>query len=382
MTFDLGGTTLRVAIVGSELGPSGGGAAAVALTAAAGLSERGFQVKLISTDENPPTADLPWDRLSRSVIADIHRCDVVLYHRVRRISHRIRGLLTSGPPGVMTLHDSYLSCAVSLRIHGDGSLCTLDRCDIQTLFLRKCGFESGPKRAVSAAEFWTRPLVYGEFPAVEFFIAPSSFVLEHAVPRLGDRSRFRLLRNPVPRSTLVRPLAIQPRAGVCFFGRLERGKGLEALEAMAERGIVVDCFGSVKGRVPRLLNYHGEIPRDDVPEQLSRYRVVVVPSYYPENCPMIVLEAFACRTAVVSFDSGGLHELVGNGRGIVVPRGDIEALLGGVQRLLQSDAEWTSCTERARVLAEECSEDNYLSSLTDLIHDARRDTYGPRRTRP
>lgn len=54
-----------------------------------------------------------------------------------------------------------------------------------------------------------------------------------------------------------------------------------------------------------------------------------------DNLPNVVLEAMSCGTPCVSFDVGGLPELIQNGEnGLLVERGNAKALLNGIEDLL------------------------------------------------
>jgi GT2 family glycosyltransferase len=72
-----------------------------------------------------------------------------------------------------------------------------------------------------------------------------------------------------------------------------------------------------------------------LPEVLAGVDVVVVPSLWEENAPLVVLEAFRARRPLVVSDHGGLAELVRDGvDGLRVPPGDAGALAATLRRLL------------------------------------------------
>jgi glycosyltransferase involved in cell wall biosynthesis len=51
---------------------------------------------------------------------------------------------------------------------------------------------------------------------------------------------------------------------------------------------------------------------------------------HADNGPLVVLEAMACGIPVVSWDTGGIPELVDEHCGLIVPQGDLQQLLGGL----------------------------------------------------
>lgn len=73
----------------------------------------------------------------------------------------------------------------------------------------------------------------------------------------------------------------------------------------------------------------------DVSKWLSESHVFVLPSYYPEGIPRSGLEALAIGRAVVSTNSPGCRELVGNGRnGFIVPPRNWQELADAMEKFL------------------------------------------------
>jgi glycosyltransferase involved in cell wall biosynthesis len=62
--------------------------------------------------------------------------------------------------------------------------------------------------------------------------------------------------------------------------------------------------------------------------------VLVVPSLWLENSPLVIHEAFQAGIPVVGSDIGGIPELVRNDvNGVIVPPGSVDALAGAIRRL-------------------------------------------------
>jgi glycosyltransferase involved in cell wall biosynthesis len=71
----------------------------------------------------------------------------------------------------------------------------------------------------------------------------------------------------------------------------------------------------------------GPVPTEEVPRLLHGARALVLGSVWPENAPLVVLEARAVGCPVIAPAVGGLHELVEHGvDGWLYPPGDIDAL--------------------------------------------------------
>ena len=77
----------------------------------------------------------------------------------------------------------------------------------------------------------------------------------------------------------------------------------------------------------------GPLAPDDVRAQMDWTDVVIVPSVWEENAPLVVLEARAAGRAVLASDLGGLSELIQEGRdGYLFPAEDAEALAALLRR--------------------------------------------------
>jgi GT2 family glycosyltransferase/glycosyltransferase involved in cell wall biosynthesis len=140
---------------------------------------------------------------------------------------------------------------------------------------------------------------------------------------------------------------------VGFLGSLMVSKGphvvLEAIKDLPQGSVEVDLFGahtayhgddSYRHRLAPLLNQphvrvHGPIAHDAVAQALSSIDVLVVPSIWPENSPLVIHEAFLAGVPVVASRIGGIPELVTDGRnGLLFAPGDAADLSRVLERLM------------------------------------------------
>lgn len=84
--------------------------------------------------------------------------------------------------------------------------------------------------------------------------------------------------------------------------------------------------------------FTGSVPHTSVPSYLNRMDIFVAPSIDDsESFGVAAVEASACALPVVVSDAGGLPEVVEHGvTGMVVPRGDDEALAAAIEDLVKS----------------------------------------------
>lgn len=83
------------------------------------------------------------------------------------------------------------------------------------------------------------------------------------------------------------------------------------------------------------INFHGMKPRPDVAEFMREADICVLPSLW-ENLPCVLIESIASGLPIVSTITGGIPEIVDHESGILVPPGDVDALSGALDRMIQS----------------------------------------------
>lgn len=129
-----------------------------------------------------------------------------------------------------------------------------------------------------------------------------------------------------------------------FIGQITPAKGLHLLigalrHLSAELPLRVDVWGDLRqeadyvrtlpeldGRHPPL-RFRGHFGRDQMAEVFSQIDVLVVPSLWYENSPLVASEAFAAGKPVIASNLGGLTEAVRHGiNGLVFEPGDARAL--------------------------------------------------------
>jgi glycosyltransferase involved in cell wall biosynthesis len=121
-------------------------------------------------------------------------------------------------------------------------------------------------------------------------------------------------------------------AEVLYVGRLSEEKGIRELVQATERfNLVVAGDGPLRHLLPNALGF---VPHDEAQRLLSRAAVVALPSHR-EGLPMVLLEAMAHGRAIVATPVGGIPSLIEDGvTGLIVPKGDAEALRQAITRLL------------------------------------------------
>lgn len=85
------------------------------------------------------------------------------------------------------------------------------------------------------------------------------------------------------------------------------------------------------------IRFRGFVSNDRLPEYYSLYAVAVFPSVCNESFGVVAVEAMACGCPVIASDADGFKETVEDGEtGFLVRRGDVEGLVGAMQRFVDN----------------------------------------------
>jgi glycosyltransferase involved in cell wall biosynthesis len=308
-------------------------------------------------------------RLNRQLahVLDATRPDVLHVHNLLNLSFDLPRLARErGIPSVATLHDYTLVCASGgQRVHAaESHVCKVidtDRCSrcfadspfhaqlVAGQFTRrgvgarivKAAAEVRrliPSMGATAARYVPAPRITGAdmqrrlayarhvFDQVDLFVAPSA-ALADEYARLGlDERRIQVSdygfvhARPVDRIT-PRPLTFG------FVGTLVWHKGAHVLMSAVGRlngDFQVNVFGDpavsprYSSELRRLadglpVRFLGPFARDGVAGAYASIDVLVVPSLWPENSPLVIHEAFMHGAAVVAARTGGIPGLVTDG---------------------------------------------------------------------
>jgi glycosyltransferase involved in cell wall biosynthesis len=196
------------------------------------------------------------------------------------------------------------------------------------------------------------------------------------IPNGIDLAAFR----PMPDGDLLRRFPLGRRQLVlAVASEWDPRKGLDhvvSLRPLLPRDkfdlVIVGVNGTEASRLP-----DGIIPiqrTDSISELASLYSraAVFVNLTLADNFPTTNLEALACGTPVVTYDSGGSPEAVDEGTGVVVPKGDVVAAAHAIERLAGGDREAARkrCQQRAeKMFRLEAQHERYMSLYRRLLAD-------------
>lgn len=99
----------------------------------------------------------------------------------------------------------------------------------------------------------------------------------------------------------------------------------------------------------------------DMPQLLASALMFILPSYYPEGLPKVLLEAAASGVCIITTDHPGCRDAIVNKKtGLLVPIKDPESLAQAIQELLMNNNLLKTMGKNARSLAEMSFQDSLV----------------------
>jgi glycosyltransferase involved in cell wall biosynthesis len=273
---------------------------------------------------------------------------------------------------VLTLHDYKVVCPVYTRLF-NGEVCT--KCSdghYEAVLVQRCADGSFGRSALLWAEARFHAAA-GSYRRVDKFIAPSRFMRDAVVARLGE-GKVVYIPNGVDTSRIE--ASRQDEGFVLYLGRLSPEKGVETLlrahaaDNAAWRLVVAGSgplLGALQSRFP-LAQFTGHLTGEALETRLREASVVVVPSEWHENNPLSILEAMAHAKPIVASRIGGIPELVSHGQtGFLFEPKNAQQLSSHIRMLLSDSDLRTKFGREARRIAErEYSLERHGAALLSL----------------
>ena len=148
---------------------------------------------------------------------------------------------------------------------------------------------------------------------------------------------------------------IYPSACLCMVGPDKDGS-LDSCRRVA-----------TDNKVSSSIEFTGRLPRQEW-HHLSRQYDVFINTTNVDNTPVSVIESMALGLPIVSTNVGGLPYLIENGvNGILIPPGDVEAMVDGVCRIVESPEYGRTLALNARTRVEQFDAKIVLEQWVELL---------------
>ncbi len=292
-------------------------------------------------------------------ILDEFSPDVIHFHNLLNLSLKLPSLAKKrGIPTCFTLHDYWLICPRIILLTPEQSICEAASSHRCVNCLQngngRCRFRTAGyvKKVVLfiSQTLWRTYWLKKVFRDIDWFISPSQFLLDKFVKRGISREKIVLVPHGLAQDSfrnITRKKSLTIRFG--FIGTISIHKGIY---------ILIDAFNKVHG--PAELKIYGKVPSQMMPELqkrignsaihimgeldeenkvkiFSEIDVMIMPSIWYENCPLIINEAFLAKNPIITSNIGGMNELVVDGKyGFTFPVGNSDKLAEKIQQFIDN----------------------------------------------
>lgn len=303
--------------------------------------------------------------------------------------------LSFGVESFLHVRETLPDCKIILTLHEYLALCHHFG-QMVTKQSRTLCYESSPLRCsrcfpdISRSDFFLRKLyIQRFFELIDHIIAPSEFLAQRYREWGIPEKRISIIENVVSPCVKSKVASAARNAGdllrIGFFGQISLLKGInvlfeaaEILEGREGHNVVFEIYGDHSGQPPefqadflarlsqvgRNVKFHGPYDQHRVDALMQSVDLIVVPSIWWENSPVVIQEALRNRCPIVCSDIGGMAEKIRDGvDGFHFPVGNSVALaflllqiaerpgmLEGVERSIRSPAPVDEIADRYSAL--------------------------------
>ena len=383
----------------NDMGYEAGGAEKSIVLIRDGLRRQGHESIVMATDKDSSGQDIFADELIpaiegvgivrllrhfwyqaayrqvRSVIRDF-RPDIIHLHTVSEFSPSI--LWGSGrTPTVMTVHgpeEFTLGLLPWLLPPSDYKTHSYQPADMRLVGHLRYAYYHYLQRSVYQLVLQRLKLV----------IAPSQYMAQAITPDFPATQIIQIY-NGINLPRMI-PLPQTSCPTILYVGRLEVVKGVDVLiRALAELrhdlpGVKLKIVGdgsqrqSLKTLAQRLdlskaIEFTGWVKSDSIIKQYATAQMLVIPSVWPENLPTVAIEALAIGRPIVGSNTGGIAELIDDGKnGFVVEAGDEKALAQAIYGILSDPDLLQSMAKASLAKSRSFDDKTFVDKLLNIYH--------------
>ena len=301
-------------------------------------------------------------------IAHLHN---VYHHLSPAIIHALK---KNNIPVVMTLHDYKIICP-NYRLFSQNKLCQdCKGSKYYNCFFKKCVKNSRVKSFLASCEAYLHSII-GSYEKVDLFIAPSKFMRNTCIQFGVPADKIKVIYNPFE---LVKNTGVSTKEksdALLYFGRLSNEKGIAvlllALRDLPNIRLKIVGEGDVRAELEKLAREYEIIERvefcgpkygDDLQQEINAARAIIMPSVWPENMPLALLESMSAGKVVIASNSGGFTEMIQDGvNGMLFNTNNAEDLARAIKQL--DDCDLQKMGEMAKNKAEAIMTEDYYGGL-------------------
>ncbi|MDP2586463.1 MAG: glycosyltransferase family 4 protein [Candidatus Komeilibacteria bacterium] len=306
----------------------------------------------------------PWVQKEIYHLLKKRRVDVVLTHNLKGLSLGLPKVIRKlGLPHIHTLHDYQL-----LEPHGS---------------MFRSGQNVDLKGMAYVLYRWLSRYFFKN-PGV--VISPSRFALDlHLKYGFFKKSKTMVLPNPAAGhdQLKIKPRLTSDKLRLLYLGQLEPAKGVLWLaenfsqwdDARVELTIAGEGsqLAEIKKMAGPRIKVLGKVTRENLAELFARCDLLVLPSIWQENSPLVIYEAYQHGLPVLVADAGGAKELVKEGEtGWVFKANNQADLLAKLKLALAKKDSLSAMGQAGRAYVQQFFLNNYLTKLIALCENLKK----------
>lgn len=307
------------------------------------------------------------------------RADIVHMHNMIGLSLGIVHIAKRlGAATVMTLHDYWGFCFKNTLIDADNRICEdFSRC-------HECQREIADHQRTLPIRM-RNDFMALQFAEVDAFISPSRFLADAYIRAGIPRHKMHVISNGVDVDRFSRVGKERPPGLVRFtlIGYLGEHKGVGTLldaaallQARASFRVNIVGEGHLRPALERqvherglsgVVRFWGKVKHPEIETVFRETDVLILASVWPENQPVSITEAMACRTPVIATRLGGNPELVRDGQtGYLVEPGSAADLARAMSRFLDAPESISAMGEQGARAMSGNTFPNQVKRIVDL----------------
>lgn len=295
----------------------------------------------------------------------------------------MRELERQGIPTLLSVHDYKLSCP-SYRLLNDVTqqICTIcldePRKRLTAPAQTRCWRGSFAGGVILGAEA-AAVMAMKPYNVAARVLVSNELMRKNALSAGIEPDRIKIVPNFWPASDI--PPAREAGDHVLYVGRLVVEKGVDVLiRAAAQSGVHVRIVGN--GRLEDDLRalaeslsapveFVGPAWGDAVEKEMLAAAALAVPSIWHEVSPLVVYQAMTLGVPVIGTHTGGVPDLLGTDRGVMVAPGDVDGLAEQLRRSVTDRPQFTKMGANAMDYSRrELSRAKFAERLTDAYREA------------
>jgi glycosyltransferase involved in cell wall biosynthesis len=225
-------------------------------------------------------------------------------------------LKISGEQTIYTAHDYWAICQHGSLMDSDKLYCNINNNDCFRCSIKK----------FRPPQIWRRISNINEyFNNINTIISPSIF-MKNNLSKILPSNKINVLPN-FSKINIFNPKKTVDYNYFLFVGVLETHKGIiELIDQFSEDMVSLDLHlnivgdGSLRRKISNQIeeynakdriNLYGKISDANLWNLYYNADSLIIPSIWPENCPLVALEALSTGLPIIGKNSGGIPEIVG-----------------------------------------------------------------------